>query len=136
LERLREEGRPIEPDWTMEQVETKTRELINKQPLKTLLKPDSKGVFYPYSSCSLRHETESTAFLTPRGGQSKRRRTRGQERKTSKPILLKSNGDTIKPNELWNANFQRTTLFEMRNHVNVFAVEKRLQQIIANEVSP
>jgi len=52
LQRLRDEGHPIEPNWSMEQVETKTRELINKQPLNTLLKPDSKGVFYPYSSCS------------------------------------------------------------------------------------
>jgi len=135
LQVLIDQGVPIEENWSEGQDERKARDLLAQEPLRSLTQPNSQGVFYPYFALSSRMEIESTAFLTERGGRSKKRRTRGQDRKTSRPILMKTNGSVIRPQELWNAGFQKCTLFEMRNWSNVAALERRLQTIIARELN-
>jgi hypothetical protein len=128
-------GIPMAPNWTNTQIETKAREILRSEPLLSLLKPDSPGVLYPYYARSSRKDIECTRFLTERGGSYfSKTKQEWVIQKKSKPILRKRNQQIIKPSELWEAGFQTATLFEQRNWVNVAAVEKRLQTIVAVEV--
>ncbi|KAJ3013165.1 UNVERIFIED_CONTAM: hypothetical protein HDU68_000833 [Siphonaria sp. JEL0065] len=130
LETLAASNAAIEPTWTDAEVAAQARNIVNEQISPILAYPSA--CIYPCFAARYSHEQESTAFLTQRGG-SYESTSRGKlvSQKASRRILTKSDGSIITASQLWAAGFQRKMLYEQRNWVNMAALEKKIQQILA-----
>ena len=129
MEELRRTNTTIPPTWTEDEVETKANAILESEPMRSLMREGGEGSFYILFAREDRHHEERHSFLTPRGGKSKRRLTRGQTSKRSRPILLKQDGGFISPSDLWGSSgFLFATLDEGRNPINYIALEKRLHE--------
>ncbi|KAJ3120472.1 hypothetical protein HK100_012781, partial [Physocladia obscura] len=133
LETLAASNDAIEPTWTDAEDAAQFCIIVNEQISPILAYPSA--CIYPCFAARYRHEQESTAFLTQRGG-SYESTSRGTlvSQKASRPILTKSDGSVITASQLWAAGFQRKMLYEQRNWVNMATLEKKIQQILALEL--
>ncbi|KAJ3002310.1 UNVERIFIED_CONTAM: hypothetical protein HDU68_006335, partial [Siphonaria sp. JEL0065] len=104
-------------NWTDAEVARHAHNIVNTK-IRPILEANPNACVYPVFAASYRQQQESTAFLTQRGG---------SYQSTSR------DGSLITGSQLWNAGFQRMVLYEQRNWVNMAALEKKMQQIIALE---
>jgi hypothetical protein len=131
----------IAPFQTQTQIDTLCNQLLSQPLFASLLSQVSPGCFYIYFTESSRRETESTGFITPRGGSHKSKsKRRVVKAKASRPVLLKPDGSFLKASELHNDGWIISTLFEeryvvtfvsnnmYRNWANVASVERTLQK--------
>ncbi|KAJ3378917.1 hypothetical protein HDU84_007174 [Entophlyctis sp. JEL0112] len=134
LDKLRETNNIIALNWTVQEIETEARKIVNYVILP-ISNSNAKACVCPFFAVSYRQQEESTAFLMQRRG-SYQSTTRGVlvSQKASRPILTKSEGAMINATQLWGSGFQRIMVFEQRNWVNMAALEKKIQRILAIEM--
>jgi len=91
-----------------------------QEPLKSLMNNPNVSA-YVFFGLEANYESECTAFLTPRAQYKVRE---SNETKRSRPILLKSDGSTISPTELWSHGWNRKVLYSGHNASNAGRLEK------------
>jgi hypothetical protein len=115
MQQLMDGNISIAPFQTQTQIDTLCNNILAQPFFASLLSLFSLGCFYIYFAESTRRETESTGFITPRGGSYKSKsKKRVVKAKASRPVLLKPDGSFIKASELHNDGWVTTTLFEER----------------------
>jgi len=127
LESVRQGNAEIIPDKTFLEIQNLWSIICSQYPMNQLI--IIQGSFYLGFARVDRAELQVFSFMTERGGTYTSKRT-GQEKdfKRSRPVLRNQDGTIISKAALKQAGFQVMELLAERNHTNVSALEKYVQQ--------
>ena len=120
IQEFRAAGLKIPDNWADPIIQSKLSELVQQEPLISLLQPSSSGAFYIYFGLKSSIIQEGTMWLTERS--SGTRNSPGR----SRPALRNQDDSLISPARLYEHGWETKVLDSGRNPLNYCKLEKAL----------